>query len=136
MLSSFTQKACTHVNVSKQVWAKSSDMYMKDKAKAISVKQSEMEVRRSFVTSEVTQDKATIIKAIKSKIVREVKMRQKIESLRGSIQPQAMGEVLGVEAAKISDGLYVEFGFDTQHLDIAARHHQIAPNQPEILQFT
>ena len=96
---------------------------MKDKFKAVSIKQSEMEVRRSFVTAEVTQDKATIIKAIKSKIVRETKMRQKIESLRGSIQPQAMGEVLGVEAAKISDGLFVEFGFDTQFLDVAAKHH-------------
>ena len=49
---------------------------------------------------------------------------------RGTLAPAAIGEVHAIEQTKVSDSIFLEFGFDLDHLMNAAKHHKIAPDNP------
>ena len=134
-LDSFAVLACEHVGVAKEVWQKSNATYLADKVKVPQIKLAEIEVRKGLVKKEVTEDAETIMKALKLKIVKDIKLQEKMAHFRGTLAPAAIGEVHAIEQTKVSDSIFLEFGFDLDHLMNAAKHHKIAPDNPQLKSF-
>ena len=121
-----TKKAADHIGITKDVWQKTLEKYMKDKDCAMQIKKAEGEVGRTIEeVGEITHDRETIVKALKFKILREVQMKDKLAELKSKIQPTQLPEIILIETAKVSDSVICEFNFDMSYLMAAAKHHNI-----------
>ena len=131
-----TKKAAEHIGVDKDAWQKTMEKYMKDKETSVQIKKAEAEQGRTLEeVGEITHDKATIIKAMKFKMQRELQMKDKLNDLKTKIQPAQLPEIVLIETAKVSDSVICEFNFDMSYLMAACKHHNITPNEPELRQF-
>lgn len=94
----------------------------------------ETDSRLSLEYRELSEDKDVFIKAGKFKFLRDMEMYRKINQVKFTLQREQQEELVQIEMSKTSDAIFLEFGFDMQHLVRGFEKFHLTENE-ELMKF-
>lgn len=94
----------------------------------------ETETRLSLESREIVEDVDMFLKAGKFKFKRDMDMHRKMNQVKFTLERDQQAELAQIEMSKTSDAIFLEFGFDLQHLVRGFNKFNLAENE-ELIKF-
>lgn len=69
----------------------------------------------------MTEDREIFIKALKTKITRDIELQRRLAGIRRSVPQEALHSITELEMSKTSDAILDKFGFDQGHLNLGIK---------------